>query len=345
VTVADLAPCLVTGGGGFLGLELVRQLREQGLPVTSLSRSPHPAVERLGARHRSVDLRDAAALRRALAGHRTVFHVAALTGVFGRARDFWSTNVDGTQAVLDACLRESVPRLVHCSSPSVVFDGRDHRDASAADLPYPRRFLSPYPASKAEAERRVLAAHGRPLADGATLATVALRPHLIVGPGDPHLVPRLLDRARRGRLVQVGPGRNRVSITDVSNAAAAHLQAALALHPTAPHGGRAYFVNQREPVELWPWLCSLLAAAGIEAPRRHLSLPAAYGLGAALEGLWTVLRLPGEPPMTRFVAQQLALDHTYSIAPAERDFGYREQVDLAACNARLLAGLRAAADR
>ncbi|MHC4893327.1 MAG: NAD-dependent epimerase/dehydratase family protein, partial [Planctomycetota bacterium] len=241
-----LGRCFVTGGGGFLGTEIVRQLREAGCEVTSGSRRRYPHVEALGAASVVLDVRDAAAVRAALEGHTTVFHTAAIPGAFGPRELFWSANVDGTQNVLDACKAIGVSRLIHTSSPSVVFDGHDHREATAASTDYPERFLSPYPESKAEAERRVLAERELPV--------VALRPHLIVGPGDPNLLPRLIARARQRRLAVVGHGTNRVSLSDVRNAASAHLQAASTLAPGAPHQGRAYFVNQRESVVLWDWI-------------------------------------------------------------------------------------------
>jgi nucleoside-diphosphate-sugar epimerase len=326
-----LGRCFVTGGGGFLGTELVRQLRAAGCEVTSGSRRPHPQLADLGARETTLDVRDPIAVRAALAGHQTVFHVAALPGAFGPRESFWSINAEGTRNVVDAVRSLGIERLVHTSSPSVVFDGEHHRQRTADDTDYPARFLSPYPESKAEAERIALSAND------SSLATVALRPHLIVGPGDPNLLPRVIARAAQGRLAIVGDGTNRVSITDVRNAAAAHLDAALSLRPGAPHAGRAYFVNQSEPVALWDWIGRVLDAAGAPRPHRRLSAAAAYRVGAVLEAVWRLTRLGGEPPMTRFVAQQLALDHTYSIAPAERDFGYRERHDLEACTQSVLA--------
>ncbi|MEO0652087.1 MAG: NAD-dependent epimerase/dehydratase family protein, partial [Planctomycetota bacterium] len=194
------------------------------------------------------------------------------------------------------------------------------------------RFLSPYPESKAAAEQLVLSEESLPV--------VALRPHLIVGPGDPNLLPRLIDRARAGRLAIVGAGTNRVSLTDVRNAASAHLQAAERLGPDAAHRGRAYFINQSEPVVLWDWVHQVLDAAGAPRPRRRVSAKAAYRVGGVLEAAWKLFRRPGEPPMTRFIAQQLALEHTYSLAEAERDFGYLERWSLAECTDTIVDALR-----
>jgi nucleoside-diphosphate-sugar epimerase len=328
---ARLGAVLVTGGGGFLGSAVVRLLREAGVArVTAAGRRVYPHVEAIGAASVVADVGDGTAIAAAIAGHDTVVHTAALAGVFGPRAEYERTNVLGTLNVLAACRRHGVRRLVFTSSPSAVFDGTSHVDAGN-DLAYPRRYLAHYPRTKAEAERLVLDANGP------ALATVALRPHLIFGPGDPHLVPRLVARARAGRLVRVGPGTNRVSLTYVDNAAHAHVDAAAGLAPGAPHAGRAYFVNQAEPVVLWQWLESLLAGVGAPLPTRRVSARTAYAAGALCELTWRVLGRAGEPPMTRFVAQQLALEHTYSLAPAARDFGYVERVGLAEATARTIA--------
>lgn len=313
---------LVTGGAGFLGAALVQRLRAEGHEVVSASRQS------------GVDLADRAALVRAAAGMDVVFHVAAKAGVWGPRDVFERTNVDGTQNVIDACRAAGVGRLVYTSSPSVCFDGGDHLDAGN-DLPYPSRWLADYPRTKAEAERRVLAANGP------TLRTVALRPHLIYGPGDPHLLPRLLARARAGRLRIVGRGDNRVSLTFVDNAAAAHVQAAAALAaPDSPAAGRAFFVNDAEPVALWPWLGALFARLEVRPVRGHVPLGLAYGAGAMAEWVWRTLGLGGEPPMTRFVALQLATSHTYSLEPARAAFGYAPPVSGEAAFEATVASLR-----
>lgn len=324
---------LVTGGGGFLGRALIDGLLEQGAEVASLARGSYPELAARGVETLRGDVADAAAVKAACAGRDVVFHAAAKAGVYGPRAEYARTNVDGTRCVVDACRSQGVPRLVYTSSPSVCFDGSDHVRAGN-DLPYARRFLCAYPATKAEAERLVLSANG------ARLATCALRPHLIFGPGDPHLLPRLLERARAGRLAIVGRGDNEVSLTFVENAAAAHLDAARALAPSAPHAGRAYFIAQQEPVRLWSFVAEMLAAAGLSAPRRRVPAGAAYAAGLACEGLWRLLRRAGEPPMTRFVALQLAATHTYDLAPARRDFGYCERVPLASALERTAQALR-----
>lgn len=329
---------LVTGGGGFLGLQIVRELIAAGVETTSLSRRPHPALEKLGVKHVCADLSEAGALDEAFQGQDTVFHTAAKAGVFGPLSEYQAINEGGTRHALAAAVAAGVRRFVHTSSPSVVFDGTDHLGAGR-DLPYPKRYLAAYPRSKAAAERLVLQANRTPSGSG-VLATCALRPHLIFGPGDPHIVPRLLERARAGRLRIVGPRSNTVSLTYVENAALAHVQAAQHLTPDAPHAGRPTFVNQTEPVVLWDWIAELLRAADLELPQRAVPAPLAYAGGAVLESAWKLLALRGEPPMTRFVARQLAKSHTYDMEPARRDFGYIERVSLSEANRRTFAWVR-----
>ena len=311
---------LVTGGGGFLGRSLALALVARGDSVASYSRGSYPALEAQGVRCVRGDLADRDAVRRAVRGSDVVFHVAAKAGIWGDPKEYWTTNVEGTRNVLAGCLAAKVKRLVFTSSPSVCFDGKDHVHAGN-DLPHARTFLAAYPRTKAQAERILLGANGT---DG--LATCALRPHLIVGPGDPHLVPRLVERARAGKLAIVGDGRNEVSLTWIDNAVGAHLAAADRLEPGAPHAGQAYFIAQKEPVVLWTWIGDLLERLGVPRPRRRLPLSVAYAGGAVLEAWWRARGLAGEPPMTRFLALQLARSHSYDLGPAERDFGYREAV-------------------
>lgn len=311
---------LVTGGGGFLGRAIVEHLLREGHDVAILARGSYPEVEALGATTLRGDICDPATVTRAVEGRDVVFHVAAKAGVWGDRADFERTNVDGTANVVAACRVAGVPKLVHTSSPSVVFDGKDHVDATADDLPYPARYEALYPETKARAERLVLDANGP------ALATVALRPHLVWGPRDPHLLPRLFARARAGKLRIVGPGDNRVSVTYVDNAAAAHVQAAAALAPGAPCAGRAYFVNDPDPIVLWPWLNGLFRRVGIPPVTRSVPLWGGLAAGSAAETAWSLFGLAGEPPLTRFVALQLATTHTYDVGPAVRDFGYAPPV-------------------
>ncbi len=312
----------VTGGGGFLGSALVKALLDDGHDATAAGRSDYPTVAALGARTKRVDVADREAVSRAIEGHDTVFHVAAKAGVWGDRGEYERINVIGTENVIEASREHGVRRLIYTSSPSVVFGGRDHRNADAS-LPYPPHYECDYPETKAAAERAVLAANSE------TLATTSLRPHLIYGPQDPHLLPRVFDRARKGRLRIVGEGDNEVSVTYVENAAFGHLQAAKRLEPSAAWAGRAFFINDPEPVALWEWLNGLLERLDIPRVTRRVPLPLARGAGAIAEGVWRLLSLSGEPPMTRFVASQLATSHTYTIEPAREAFGYAPPISAA----------------
>jgi 2-alkyl-3-oxoalkanoate reductase len=313
---------LVTGGGGFLGRYIVEQLRARGDSVRVLARGEYPELAALGCEVLRGDIQDGPTLLRACAGCDTVFHVAAVAGIWGPPARYFPINTQATDLVIAACQQQGVKRLVYTSSPSVVYDGTDQCGADES-LPYPQSFLCHYPQSKALAEQAVLAAHGV-----AGVATCSLRPHLIWGPRDNHLIPRLVARARSGRLRRVGTGTNRISMVYVENAAAAHLQAADRLSVDSPVGGQAYFINEREPVAMWPWIDELLEVAGVGPVKKVMSLRSAYAIGAALEGVYKVFGLRSEPPMTRFLALQLATDHWYSVAKAERDFGYRPVVSL-----------------
>lgn len=309
---------LVTGGGGFLGKAIVRQLVPRGFEVTSFSRQSHVALAPLGVRQIMGDLRDPAALQAACRGMEIVFHVAAKAGVWGRRpRDFYHINYHGTLNVIDACQRAGVGRLIYTSSPSVVFNGKDMAGVDES-CPYPERHHAPYPASKALAEQAVMAA-------GKTaLATLSLRPHLIWGPEDNHLTPRILARARQLRIV--GSGENRVDTTYVDNAADAHLLAADALAQTPSLSGSVYFISQGEPIVLWDMVNAILRAGGLPPVTRKISYPAAWCLGCLLEATHKLLRLKAEPRMTRFVANELSTSHWFDISAARSQLGYIPRV-------------------
>lgn len=314
---------LVTGAGGFLGQNITRQLVARGDRVRAFSRGRYPFLDESGVESIQGDIQDTAAVERACRGMDAVFHVAAIAGIWGPWKTFYGANVLGTRSVIAACRRNKVPRLVYTSSPSVTFAGVDQCgiDESA---PYPTRWLAHYPHSKALAEQEVLAAN-----DGEELLTCALRPHLIWGPGDQHLIPRLLARAGEGKLRRVGDGKNLIDAVYVENAAAAHLQAADVLVPGSPVCGKAYFVSNGEPVNCWDWINEILSLNGLPPVKKTISYGAAYALGGILEGIWTLTGRTDEPPMTRFLAAQLATSHYFNISAARRDFAYEPRVSMA----------------
>ncbi|MCC6465143.1 MAG: NAD-dependent epimerase/dehydratase family protein [Planctomycetes bacterium] len=303
---------LVTGGAGFLGSRIVQRLLQQGAQVTVFSRAPGAPA---GAAVNAGDLRDPAAIAAAIQGHEVVFHVAAKAGVWGRRDEYFDINLQGTRNVLLACQQHRVRALIHTSTPSVVF-ARGGIEGGDESLPYPARFLTHYAHSKALAEQEVLAANGI-----AGVRTVALRPHLIWGHGDPHLLPRVLARARAGKLKQVGDGSNRVDITHVRDAAQAHLDALDAIEQAA---GRAFFIAS-ETVALWPWINTVLHRAVVAPVTGRVSSRAAYAAGAVLETVWRLFGLSGEPPMTRFVAENLAASHWFRHEAARQALGFQPQ--------------------
>jgi nucleoside-diphosphate-sugar epimerase len=325
---------LVTGGGGFLGGAIVRKLLERGDRVRSLSRGRYPDLEARGVECVQADLGDAEALARAARDCDVIFHVAAKAGVWGPYEDYHRANVVGTENVLTACRKSRVSRLVFTSSPSVVFDGKDMEGADET-APYPKHYEAAYPQTKALAEQAVLRANGP------ELATVALRPHLIWGPGDPHLTPRILARARSGKLRRIGPGTNRVHTVYMDNAADAHLLAADRLAPGATVAGKAYFIAQEEPQPLWDVINRILAAGGLPPVTRSVPLSVAYAMGAAIECTYRLFHLRGEPPMTRFIARELATSHWFNLTAAQRDLGYVPAVSFEEGMLRLEAWLKA----
>jgi nucleoside-diphosphate-sugar epimerase len=312
---------LVTGGGGFLGGAVVRLLRARGVAVRSFTRSAYPWLDELGVEQAFGDLADPIAVTRAAEGCDIVYHVAAKAGAWGRYRDFYQTNVVGTRNVVAACHQLGIRKLVYTSTPSVVHAGGDIEGANES-LPYPKHFDAYYTQTKALAEQEVIAANGP------NLATVALRPHLIWGPGDPHLIPRILERARAGKLRRIGSRPVTVDVTYIDNAALAHLLAGDRLEIGSACAGRVYFITNGEPVDLWGFINRILAVAGLPPLTRTVSAWKARLAGSLLEWLYWLLRLPGEPPMTRFVAVQLSTSHWYDISAARRDLGYTPTVTI-----------------
>ncbi len=314
---------LVTGGSGFLGRHLVSALEKAGYEdIVVFNRKP---CEDLRSKHVSViygDLQDAEAVEKAMAGCDAVFHVAAKAGVWGPYSEYYRINVVGTQNVLQACLKHNVRYLVYTSSPSVVFNGQSLVNVSEkVGYGNPRKMCA-YAKTKMVAERLVLRANGEK-----GLKTVALRPHLIWGPGDNHLIPTILKAAQQRRLFQVGNGDNWVDISYVTNVAQAHLLALKALqNASSSVAGKVYFISQGDPVQLWPWLRQLLKKLG--APQPHLKMPTgiAYSFGALFELLYKLLCIKRQPPMTRFVAKELSQSHYFDISAAKMDLHYVPQI-------------------
>lgn len=324
---------LVTGGGGFLGSAICRQLASRGDAVIAYQRSAAPGLEKLGVDVVCGDINDAVKLSAALSGVDAVIHTAAKAGLSVNYDDFYAANVTGTKTVLDACRKNGIQRLVFTSSPSVVHEEGDIEGGDES-LPYPASYSSPYPQTKAESERMVMAANGP------GLHTVALRPHLIWGPGDNHLLPNLLERARHGKLKLPGPDKLIDSVF-VDNAARAHLLALDKLG-AAPQtvGGKVYFISNGEPVTQGCIISSLLKAAGVSVAIQRVSPRLAITAGAVLENAWKLFRINSDPPLTRWSAVHLSTAHWFDISAARRDLSYAPEISIAEGLAILAAHFR-----
>ena len=315
---AKMKRAVVTGGGGFVGKAVVKLLISQGVETAVVGRNNYPELTELGVTVLKGDIRDRDFLVRAFRGYDTVFHVAAKAGVWGGWDEYYSINVTGTRHVIDACQENSITTLVYTSTPSVVFAGEMH--GADESLPYASKFLCNYAHTKAMAEKMVLDA------DCEGLMTTAIRPHLVWGPGDTNLIPRLLARGKKKLLKIVGDGRNRVDISYIDNVASAHVLAAENLKTDRTARGKAYFISQGEPVYLWEWINGLFETLDIPVVSKRVGFRKAYLAGLLLEMIYSSFRITKEPLMTRFLAEQLAKSHWFSIKSAETDFGYRPLV-------------------
>lgn len=312
---------LVTGGGGFVGSYIVKQLLARGVECLVVGRNPYPELQSLGATCLIGDICDASFLSRSFQNVDTVFHVAALAGIWGKWEDYYRINVQGTENVIAACKSNHVCNLIYTSTPSVVFNGDDIVNGDE-QLPYAKHFLCHYAKSKVLAEKLVLESS----VGNFPFQTCAIRPHLVWGPGDPHLIPRLLERGRQKQLKKVGDCTNLVDISYVENVAEAHLLAAINLETTKTAAGQAYFISQGEPVNLWHWIDELFRDLGVPQISSRVPFRVAYAAGAVLEGLHHVFASHKEPRMTRFLAEQLAKSHCFSIAKATKDLGYTARI-------------------
>lgn len=314
---------LVTGGGGFLGTWIIKELlKNPTYLVTNFSRHNYSHLEDLGVPTIRGDLRNVDEVEHAVSqGFDAIFHVASIVGMWGKSSEFDAINVEGTRNIIESAQKHNVSRLVYTSSPSVVFGRGGHKGADES-LAYPSEHLSDYARTKAQAEQLVLSAH----ADH--FRTCALRPHLVWGPGDQFLIPRVIQKARVGKLKLVGNGENQVDIIYVENAAKAHVMAFEALSTNPSVGGQAYFLGQG-PIKLWDFIAQVLKKAEVDPIDSQISTRSAYFIGAALEKLWKIAGINNpEPPMTRFVALNLGSDHWFSHDKAFRDFGWKPEVSV-----------------
>ncbi|QYK14563.1 NAD-dependent epimerase/dehydratase family protein [Shewanella rhizosphaerae] len=324
---------LVTGAGGFLGKAICQRLIAAGIAVTGFARGHYPELEAMGVNMVSGDICDLESVTNAMAGCDLVFHVASKAGVWGSKESYFSPNVLGCDNLLKAAVAHGIDSFVYTSTPSVTFAGEDESGIDER-APYASRFLNYYGESKAIAEQRVTAANGTSLSSAISpsnrkLNTVSLRPHLIWGPEDPHLVPRVIARARAGKLKLVGKVDKLVDTIYVGNAAYAHILAALTLKQNPQQcAGKCYFLSNDEPITMKAMLNKILACAELPKVEKRVPASVAYLAGTLLEGVYGLLGKRDEPIMTRFVARQLSTSHYFDISAAKRDLNYRPLVSI-----------------
>ena len=356
---------MLRGAGGFLGKAICRFLRSVDIQVTGFARGYYPDLSQMGVTMLQGDLCDNKALTEAMQGCDLVFHVASKAGVWGTKADYFKPNVEGADNVIQACKLLGIDRLIYTSTPSVTFAGVDE-DGINESQPYAEHFLNYYGESKALAEQMMLAANGDELFPSVTkssvtkssvaksslstsvtknsvtkkLKTVALRPHLIWGPEDPHLVHRVIQRATAGRLKLVGNTDKLVDTTYVDNAAYAHILAALKLSDTAPVcAGKSYFISNDQPITMASMLNKILACVALPPVKKRVPTSLAYGVGALLEWIYLALGKKQEPIMTRFVARQLSTSHYFDISAAKKDLDYTPLISIDEGMKRLSASL------
>ncbi len=313
---------LVTGGGGFLGQAICAQLRDRGHAVRAFSRTRHAALDQLGVEQHPGDITNLDAVVAASEGVDAIVHTAGKVGAWGPVEEYYDANVRGTDNVLAACELNGIRKLVFTSSPSAIRGGRGDLEGVDESVPYPSRFGTPYAATKALAEQRVLAANG------AELATVLLRPQFIWGPGDPNLMPRILARACAGRLRLIGGGEKKIDTVYIDNAAEAHVLALEKLNVGAPIAGKVYFISNDQPVTPAFLFNAWLEAAGLPPETRSISPGLAHAAGATLEFLYGLVGAQNEPPLTRYLAEQMSTANWYDISAAKRDLGYAPRVSI-----------------
>ena len=316
-----MTTCLVTGGSGFVGKLLCKNLVAHGYKVLSLSRRPVPELESIGVTCLQADLRHPFSdLMKHFELVDVIFHTAAKVDMWGKYEDFYLTNVAGTRRLLYCAKKIGIPHFIYTSSPSVIACGQDLQGVDESH-PYPDRYQAFYPRTKAQAEQEVLRMHCEK-----TVRSLALRPHLIFGPGDTHLVPTIINRYDQGRLRQIGNGENLTDITYIDNCVAAHIQAFHALQKDPSIGGRAYFISQGEPIKLWNWINRILEAHNRGPVKRTVPYWLAYRIAAASEFLSSSGIIPKPPLFTRFLVSQMATSHYFDISAAKKQLGYQPVV-------------------
>ena len=311
--------CLITGAGGFIGGRIAKRLIEMGHDIVTYQRGEYPDLETLGGTHYKGAIDQFDPLVEAMRSVDAVFHVAALAAISGPNDEFHRTNVVGTNNVIAACQQNGIDKLIFTSSPSVVFAGTDQIGIDEPG-PYPAQYLADYPRTKAIAEAAVLAANG------SEFKTIALRPHLVWGPGDRHLYPRITDRARKGKLKLVRRQGMKIDACYIDNAVDAHISALEKLDSNPACRGKACFIANDEPMPPEDLINQFLDCAGIPRIQPSLSPAVAKFAGWLIEGMYRTPFFSGEPPVTRFVVHQQSTSHWFDLSAAKKDLGWSPHV-------------------
>lgn len=313
-----MAKYLVTGGAGFIGGNIAKALAQRGDAVITVSRGTYPHLKELGIEHHSLDISTLPKeLEKLLVGVDAVFHVAAVVKMWGKYDEFYQGNVEATRYLLECAKRARVPRFIFTSSPSVIAHGKDLRGVDERQ-PYPDHFDAYYPETKAIAEQLVIHAH-----DPIGISTIVLRPHLVFGPGDNHIIPLITERARQGKLVQIGEGKNIVDFTFIDDCVNAHLCADRALQKDSSVGGQPYFITQGDPVPMWWWINEVIKKNNLPVLTKKVSKRAALFLSKLSETFYKIFPFLGIPRLTKFLILELSTDHYFDITAAKEKLGYQ----------------------
>ena len=313
---------LVTGGGGFMGMALIKRLIKEGHKVTSFSRREYPLHWALGIASIQADITDYDAVEKACENRDVVFHIAAKVGIWGEYDSYYSTNVTGTRNVIEACRKQGVGRVVFTSSSSVVFDGSD-LDGIDESYPYPSKYLSHYSATKAMAEQLIIESNS------VSLKTISLRPHLVWGPYDAHLIPGILKRASSGKLRRIGDQEHFIDTTYIDNMVDALMLAAESLQTEPEAAGRNFFITNGEPARVWDFVNSIIQIAGHEPVQKKIPERVAMFAAGTSEFFHKTFRVKSEPFMTRFAIKEICTNHWFDISSARDILGYNPKVSYA----------------
>lgn len=289
---------LVTGASGVLGSGVAQALVAAGAHVTVLQRSPSglPGVREI--RGSVTNTADVAA---AVDEVDAVVHIAAKVSVSGPLAEYEHVNVEGTRLLLEAAQRAGVQRWIQISSPSVAHSG-DSIIGAGAQPADPSTARGHYAATKAAGELLALAA------DSPSFRVLALRPHLMWGPGDTQLTERIIERARQNRLPLLDGGTALVDTLFTVNAVEAIIAGLTAVDRVH---GEALVLTNGQPRPIGEMIRRIAVAGGAQEPTLDLPSGLAKAAGSLIETFWDADKRGDEPPITRFLAEQMSTAHWF----------------------------------